>query len=469
MSSSSPSTDTLPQTPTRRQSAPAAGSSYFTTQRRASTPTGGRPLSAILERAPTMVPIEEEPVPVVVDPPKSSTLHHLPIAFALLPAAAGLIVGGGEKWTDVMLLGLAGVYLNWLVKCNLSFRLQMLIIVPWEWYHSSRTLRLLSDSQQSPMPLYTHIDPSTPVGEGQSTSAIASEDEDESPTPRRRETPPPLNIIDPEVEAATTNLRRTELLALASCFLSPLLGGYLLHYIREFLSRPSEGVVSTFNITLFVMAAELRPAMKLMEMIKQRSLHLQKIVHKETLEAKQNISSASEDVEPLKERISHLESMIDDLRVSVLRVQGGREEVVTGVREGVRGEVEALNRISSPSETNIGAVRRYEKNFALHRAHTEDRINLLNSRLNDLSLVVSDTNQPPLTLLGFILAIPGASVHLIQDMIELPGVIFKRVIRIILLGGGGGRVAKSNGKVEANNKGKATNKGTRSPSKKRVA
>ena len=71
----------------------------------------------IPERAPTMVPIEEEPVPVVVEPPKGNTLHHLPIAFALLPAAAGLLVGGGEKWTDVMLLGLAGVYLNWLVKC----------------------------------------------------------------------------------------------------------------------------------------------------------------------------------------------------------------------------------------------------------------------------------------------------------------------------------------------------------------
>ena len=65
-----------------------------------------------------MIPIEEESVPVVVEPPKGNTLHHLPIAFALLPAAAGLFLGGGEKWTDVMLLGLAGVYLNWLVKCT---------------------------------------------------------------------------------------------------------------------------------------------------------------------------------------------------------------------------------------------------------------------------------------------------------------------------------------------------------------
>lgn len=67
-----------------------------------------------------MIPIEEEPVPVVVEPPKGNTWHHLPIAFALLPAAVGLFVGGGEKWTDVMLLGLVGVYLNWLVKCTSS-------------------------------------------------------------------------------------------------------------------------------------------------------------------------------------------------------------------------------------------------------------------------------------------------------------------------------------------------------------
>ena len=108
--STSTSSDTVPQLPARRQSAPGG---YFP-PRRSSTPTS---LPGIPERQPTMIPIEEETVPVVVEPPKGSTLHHLPIAFALLPAAAGVFVGGGEKWTDVMLLGLAGVYLNWLVKC----------------------------------------------------------------------------------------------------------------------------------------------------------------------------------------------------------------------------------------------------------------------------------------------------------------------------------------------------------------
>jgi hypothetical protein len=200
------------------------------------------------------------------------------------------------------------------------------------------------------MPLYRHHTQASSVPQGQgeasSTSAIASEEEDETPTPSRQTDAAQLEMPDPDIEAAANNLRRTELLALATCVLSPFIGGYLLHYIREFLSRPSEGLVSTFNITLFVMAAELRPAMKLMEMIKQRSLHLQKIVHKETLEAKNLAPIISQDVEPLKEKIADMEGLIDDLRVSVLRVQGGREEVVTGVREGVRGEVEALNRIS---------------------------------------------------------------------------------------------------------------------------
>ena len=197
----------------------------------------------------------------------------------------------------------------------------------------------MSDSQTSPMPFFTRTEGFVSTPAETSTSAIASEDEDETPTQSHHH---PEHSFDPEIEAAVRNLRRTELLALTSCVASPLIGGYMLHYIREFLSRPSEGLVSTFNISLFVMAAELRPAMKLMEMIKQRSLHLQKIVHKDMLEG--HINNPSVDIEPLNHKIEQLEKVIEELRMSVARVQGGREEVVTGVREGVRADVEALNR-----------------------------------------------------------------------------------------------------------------------------
>jgi hypothetical protein len=192
------------------------------------------------------------------------------------------------------------------------------------------------------MPFFTNTERFASTPEETSTSAIASEDEDETPTPSIQRQEPPAQA---EAEAAAINLRRTELLALTSCVAAPLIGGYLLHYIREFLSRPSEGLVSTFNITLFVMAAELRPAMKLMEMIKQRSLYLQRIVHKDMLES--NINNAPVDIEPVNQKIMNLENTIEELRMSIVRVQGGREEVVTGVREGVRADVEALNRMFS--------------------------------------------------------------------------------------------------------------------------
>lgn len=47
----------------------------------------------------------------------SSNWHSAPLAFALLPAVAGLIFhNGGAVVTDVTLLALAGVFLNWSVR-----------------------------------------------------------------------------------------------------------------------------------------------------------------------------------------------------------------------------------------------------------------------------------------------------------------------------------------------------------------
>jgi hypothetical protein len=43
--------------------------------------------------------------------------HSLPLVFALVPAVAGLVIQDGAKiFTDVLLLGLASVFLNWSVK-----------------------------------------------------------------------------------------------------------------------------------------------------------------------------------------------------------------------------------------------------------------------------------------------------------------------------------------------------------------
>jgi hypothetical protein len=46
-----------------------------------------------------------------------SNWHSAPLAFALLPAVGGMFFhDGGAVVTDIMLLGLAGVFLNWAVR-----------------------------------------------------------------------------------------------------------------------------------------------------------------------------------------------------------------------------------------------------------------------------------------------------------------------------------------------------------------
>jgi hypothetical protein len=109
----------------------------------------------------------------------------------------------------------------------------------------------------------------------------------------------------------------------------------------------------------------------------------------------------------------------------------------------------------------VGAVRRYEKNFALHRAHTEDRINLLSSRMNDLSLVVSDTNQSSNGIVGLVFSIPETIAQFVQALLALPGLVLRRGVTIVL--GGKGRVVD---KGSASKVGKG--KGMKSPAKRRA-
>ena len=108
-------------------------------------------------------------------------------------------------------------------------------------------------------------------------------------------------------------------------------------------------------------------------------------------------------------------------------------------------------------------MRRYEKSFALHRAHTEDRINLLSSRMNDLSLVVSDTNQASTGIVNLFLSIPETVISFAQAILSLPKVLLTRVLRTFL----GVKARPGEKVIAAGNKGKG--KAVRSPGKKRVA
>jgi len=124
-----------------------------------------------------------------------------------------------------------------------------------EWHNSSHALRYERDAFDAL---------ATPEGlmkDGGAPDATRSAHEEESRA------------------AAAWELRMNEMLALLACFVGPCIGGWLLHAIRSQLSRPSEGLVSNFNLTIFVLAAELRPAAQVVKLIRNRSLYLHSVVH----------------------------------------------------------------------------------------------------------------------------------------------------------------------------------------------
>ena len=268
---------------------------------------------------------------VPAPPDNASSWHSLPLAFAVLPAMGGMFFpDGGAFVTDIMLLLLLAVFLHWLIK------------FPWEWYAASQALGFRSDPDSSAL----HPDPADPVQ-----------------------------------DAAVAEMRRNELVALSWCFLGPLVGGVLLHALRNQLSRPSEGLVSNFNLTIFVLAAELRPAAQVIQLMRARSLHLHRLVRR-----------------PPRSRVDDMERRVDSLAADV-------RELISLTRRAVDRDpdVDALNRTPAPptpraptppADNPAGAVRRYEKKEALHSAQTESRIVDINSRLNDvIALAAAASSQ----------------------------------------------------------------------------
>jgi hypothetical protein len=111
---------------------------------------------------------------------------------------------------------------------------------------------------------------------------------------------------------ALRELRRHEVLALMSCFLFPILGAYLLHAIRGQLTRPSEGLVSNYNLTIFVLGAEIRPVQHLIKLILARTLHLQRVVYESSHEGQEaSTPPATAELVALLKRVESLETRLE--------------------------------------------------------------------------------------------------------------------------------------------------------------
>lgn len=217
------------------------------------------------------------------------------------------------------------------------------------------------------------------------------EDEDaveDLPTTDAKPDTPPEPVTperSPEYVAALRELRSDQLLALVACFLGPVFGAYLLHTIRASLSRPSEGLVSNYNLSVFLLAAEIRPTSHLIRMLRARTIYLQRIVRENTPDpdADADLDMLKPDqsaVSDLGRRLGELESHMADMATASTTIKQKEKagtvapaEVTNLVRQSFQPQLDALNR----------AVRRYEKRATTQTMSTEARLQDLEARLKD--------------------------------------------------------------------------------------
>ncbi|CEI39377.1 hypothetical protein FVEN_g8605 [Fusarium venenatum] len=298
---------------------------------------------------------------------ESSSLPSLSLAFAFLPAISGLLFKNGSAVvTDFMLLGLAGVFLNWSVT------------QPWTWYHSAQQVRI-----QHEVVADSVIDDDSDLGSSthgpgpNSTLDHVPEDEEvhTEPTEETHERESSKQQRD-----ALAELYFYEITALASCFLLPLLGAYLLHAIRSQLSRPSEGLVSNYNLTIFLLMAEFRVLSHMIKLVQSRTLHLQRVVQGGPSKFQQ-VNKNTEQLEAVLARLERLESRatndetgtVQDIKQEISKTKQKDSVVARDVRNAIQPELDALNR----------AVRRYEKKATLLQIQTESRFSGVEARLDD--------------------------------------------------------------------------------------
>jgi hypothetical protein len=200
-------------------------------------------------------------------------------------------------------------------------------------------------------------------------------DDKEPPLPSGKA---PLESTTPLSAAQKSALRWLyiyETLALMACFALPLLAAYLLHTIRAQLSRPSGGLVSNYNLTVFCLASELRVFSHMFKLLHSRTLHLRRMVRRNPYSSAATGASAVR-LNEILERLEKLETRLSDgERESQQQMSSETKTaaMIRQVRNGMQPELDAL----------IRAVRRYEKKATLLQLQTESRFETVDARLED--------------------------------------------------------------------------------------
>lgn len=313
--------------------------------------------------------------------------HSSPLAFAILPALGGLLFKDGSAFvTDVLLLGLAAIFMNWSIR------------LPWDWYYSAQALRRDVEPEYDDSGDDTAVETTSSAGGSPKPS---SEERHVDKTDTNRE-----HIS--KRERAAASLRNQELLALLATFVLPVLAAYLLHVIRAQLSGPSNGLVSDYNLSIFLLAAEIRPVRQVVRMVAKRTLYLQRTVtgmddpFASAVDERSTISRLADRIADLEEKLSAHAVVPPPVNMAQ---KADVSDLSSEIRRRYEPRLEGLER----------AVRRYEKRTVTLAMSTEQKLLSLETRLQEalsLAAVAAQHSQNPgmvstgLATLGNIMALP---------------------------------------------------------------
>lgn len=228
-----------------------------------------------------------------------------------------------------------------------------------------------------------------------------------------------------------------------------MIGTWLLHTIRSKLSRPSEGLVSNYNLTIFLLASEIRPFAHLLRMVQARTLHLQRTVHSASQYEENKIDASK--VADLSERLEELEVHVAEAAAARLSSEQSTQnenqpespkqeghkndqslvsQTTTEMRKVIQPEIDALNR----------AVRRYEKRTAVTSFEMDTRFRELETQVRDaLSLAAaaqrsSDRRRHrgfPFLLLEWAYSAMLIPVQILMSLTTLPFRVMTRCLNYV--------------------------------------
>ncbi|KAJ2973943.1 hypothetical protein NQ176_g6318 [Zarea fungicola] len=266
------------------------------------------------------------------------------------------------------------------------------------WYHSAQQVRIEHEEDSQDVVIEEESDVES-YQDGQSNLDNVPEEE----TSRSKNDEVAAEKQSPSVtqQTALSELYLHEVMALLSCFSLPLISAYILHMIRSQLSRPSEGLVSNFNLSIFILVSELRVLSHIIKLVQARTLYLQRVVHSNPYGALPTANSLR--INAILERLEVLESDTgsrnvlpeEDDETESTKTAAQEATLTKDVRNAIQPELDALNR----------AVRRYEKKSTLLQSHVDAHFIAMDARVEDAialaAVAAKNSSQSSILVRGF--------------------------------------------------------------------